>query len=166
MPKSYLKLLHPEHKKWCKGHFWSVAEAVLRIWLWNLNFESWKLSNILRANDITPDNLYLLLTLQECKKDIAQYYWSSFTKKKCFFFWISYTSSMEKGLIIFLMDTHATVVILDKGQLISKFLFGMYLQFSQVTNKKNSTLLLWYLKLISFCSFFGRIEDTKKTLRN
>ena len=31
---------------------------------------------------------------------------------------------------------------------------------------KNSTLLLWYLKSNCVCSFFGRIEDTKKTLWN
>ena len=29
--------------------------------------------------------------------------------------------------------------------------------------QKNCTLLLWYHKLNCFCSFFGRIEDTKKT---
>ena len=53
-----------------------------------------------------------------------------------------------------------------KGQLISKRLFGKYLQFSQKTNKKNLTLLLRYLKSNCFHSFFGRIEDTKKTFRN
>ena len=46
------------------------------------------------------------------------------------------------------------------GQLISKCLFGIFLQFSKKTNKK------WYFKLNSFRSFFGRIENTKKTFRN
>ena len=32
--------------------------------------------------------------------------------------------------------------------------------------RKNSTLLLWYLMSNCFRSFFGRIEDTKKTFRN
>ena len=42
-----------------------------------------------------------------------------------------------------------------------------YLQFSQKTNKRKiSTLLLWYLNFNCFCSFFGRIEDNKKTYRN
>ena len=31
---------------------------------------------------------------------------------------------------------------------------------------KNLTLQLWYLKSNCFPSFFGRIEDTKKTFRN
>ena len=39
------------------------------------------------------------------------------------------------------------------------------LQCSQKMEKK-STLQLWNLKLNCFCSFFGRIEDTKKTFRN
>ena len=40
-----------------------------------------------------------------------------------------------------------------------------YLEISQKTSK-NSTLLFWYLKLDCFRSFFGRIEDTRKTFRN
>ena len=51
-----------------------------------------------------------------------------------------------------------------KGQLISKYLFGIFN--SPKKRTKNSTLLLWYLKSNSFCSFFGRIEDTKKTFWN
>ena len=42
----------------------------------------------------------------------------------------------------------------------------LFLQFSQKTKKKNSTLLPWYLKSNCFCLFFGRIEDTRKTIRN
>ena len=38
-----------------------------------------------------------------------------------------------------------------------------YLQFSHKMDKKKSSLLLWYLKSNCFRSFFGRIEDTKKT---
>ena len=38
-----------------------------------------------------------------------------------------------------------------------------YLQFSKKNERKNSTLLLWYLKLNCFRLFWGIIEDTKKT---
>ena len=52
----------------------------------------------------------------------------------------------------------------SKGQLISKCLFGIFS--SPKNEQKNSPLLLWYLKSNCFRSFFGRIEDTKKTFRN
>ena len=52
-----------------------------------------------------------------------------------------------------------------KGQLISKFLFGIFNSL-KIQRKKKSTLLLWYLKSNYFRSFFGRIEDTKMTFRN
>ena len=51
-----------------------------------------------------------------------------------------------------------------KGQLISKFLFGIFN--SPKNERKTSTLLLWYLKSNCFRLLFGRIEDTKKTFRN
>ena len=44
-----------------------------------------------------------------------------------------------------------------KGQLISKCLFGIF------NSPKKTNELLWYLKSNCFRSFFGRIEDTKKT---
>ena len=53
--------------------------------------------------------------------------------------------------------------VAGKGQLISKCLFGIFN--SPKKRTKNSTLLLWYLKSNCFCSFFGRIEDTKRTFR-
>ena len=97
---------------WFKNHYikgqkemrksFIIKEMVASIWITVIYI-------IHRANDITPDNLYLLLTLQECKKDVVLLIFFH-EKKKSFFFWISYTSSMGKGLIIFLMDAYATVV--------------------------------------------------------
>ena len=43
----------------------------------------------------------------------------------------------------------------SKGQLISKWLFGI-LNSPKKMNKKNSTLLLWYLRSTCLRSFFGR----------
>ena len=40
------------------------------------------------------------------------------------------------------------------------------LQFSQKTYEKIRLTVLWYLKSNCFCSFFGRIKDTKRTFRN
>ena len=47
----------------------------------------------------------------------------------------------------------------------SKMTF-MYLKFSQKNEQKKLTLPVWYLKSNCFRSFFGRIEDTKKTFQN
>ena len=52
------------------------------------------------------------------------------------------------------------ISIFTKGQLISKCLFGIFN--SPKKRTKNLSLLLWYIKLNCFRSFFGRIEDTKK----
>ena len=51
-------------------------------------------------------------------------------------------------------------MLVFKGQLISKCLFGTYLQFSQKMNENNSTSgIITSSKVEFFCSFFGRIED-------
>ena len=41
-----------------------------------------------------------------------------------------------------------------------------YHEFFQKTNEIIRPTVLWYLRLTCFCSFLGRIEDTKKSLRN
>ena len=51
-----------------------------------------------------------------------------------------------------------------KGQLILKRLFFIFNSPKKLT--KILALLPWYLKSNCFCSFFERIEDTKKTFRN
>ena len=60
-----------------------------------------------------------------------------------------------------LVDLKFSIVILvAKGHLISKCLYGIF----NSPNKRTKilTLLLWYLKSNCFCSFFWRIEDTKR----
>ena len=52
-----------------------------------------------------------------------------------------------------------------KGQLISKCLFGVF-NFSQKTNVNKSTWGIILVKSIFFRSFFGKIEDTKKSFWN
>ena len=49
-----------------------------------------------------------------------------------------------------------------KAQLILKCLFWCF-QFSPKTNENNSTLGTFVLKSNFFCSYLGRIEDSKKT---
>ena len=44
---------------------------------------------------------------------------------------------------------------IDKGQLISKCLFGIF-----NSSKKRTKKLLRYIQSNGFCSLFGRIEDT------
>ena len=52
--------------------------------------------------------------------------------------------------------------VVSKGQLISKGLVGL-LSSSKKGTKKIQPRVLWYLRSTCFCSFFGRIEDTKKS---
>ena len=54
--------------------------------------------------------------------------------------------------------------LVDKVQLILKYLFDFFN--SPKKRTKNSTSLLWYIKSNCVHSFFGRMEDTKKTFRN
>ena len=51
-----------------------------------------------------------------------------------------------------------------KGQLISKCLFGIFNSPKKRTKKFNFTTMVPQVDF--FCSFFGRIEDTKKAFRN
>ena len=56
--------------------------------------------------------------------------------------------------------------MVPKGQLISKCLFGVF-NFSQKTNENKSTWgIIVFSKVEFFRSFFGRIEDTKKSFWN
>ena len=75
---------------------------------------------------------------------------------------------VNKSETLFLLSSHPhkieSTILPGKGQLISKCLFGIFNSPKKQT--KNSTLLLWYLKSNCFHSFFGRIEDTKRTFRN
>ena len=50
-----------------------------------------------------------------------------------------------------------------KGQLISKCLFGII---NSPKKQQKFRPLQCYLKLNCFCSFFGRIEDIKRTFQN
>ena len=52
-----------------------------------------------------------------------------------------------------------------KSQLILKGLFGIFNFFLKM-NKNKSTWGLIVVKLTFFCSFFGRIEGTKKSFWN
>ena len=51
-----------------------------------------------------------------------------------------------------------------KGQLISKFLFGIFNSPKKRTKKLDFNTMVPQVEL--FRSFFGRIEDAKKTFRN
>ena len=54
---------------------------------------------------------------------------------------------------------------IHKGQLISKCLFGFFNSPKKQTKKFDFTTMV-YLKSNCFRSYFGRIEETKKTFRN
>ena len=113
---------------------------------------------------------------------------------QCFLSWFFETTKNTKLSLFDVCGVLPTKVF--KGQLILKCLFGIFNSFKKRTKKfdlttiqwylksvpkrhvslvssivpknerKNSTLLLWYLKSNCFRSFLGRIEDTKKTFRN
>ena len=53
-----------------------------------------------------------------------------------------------------------------KGQLITKCLFGVFHSPKKCTKTIRIEVCTIVVKLNLFCSFFGRIEDTKKTFRN
>ena len=80
----------------------------------------------------------------------TQKWWQN--KKK----WVTGQSCIRKEVTSYWIHT------LGKGQLISKCLFGVF----NSSKTRTKTIRLEVTRSNFFCSFFGRIEDTKKTLWN
>ena len=83
---------------------------------------------------------------------------------QCFLSWFFETTKNTKLSLFDVCVVLPTKVF--KGQLISKCLLGIFNSSKKRTKKVGLATIQWYLKSICFHSFFGRIEDTKKTFRN
>ena len=70
------------------------------------------------------------------------------------------------SLLVYKIVMHLVVCCHIKGQLISKCLFGVFNSPIKWSKKIQLEVITIIVKLNFFRSFFGGIEDTKKTFRN
>ena len=100
--------------------------------------------------DPTKKALYVFSIANFVASLLNDFKWSKITPNESLYVWKISWSHLNSFKIIWSHVSHEAtkVVILPKNE------------------RKNLTLLLWYLKLNCFRSIFGRIQDTKQSFRN